>query len=42
MDELYDLESDPHELSNLVAKPEARETLAQMQAELQRVLDETK
>jgi arylsulfatase A-like enzyme len=42
MDELYDLEVDPHELSNVIAKPEARETLARMQAELQRVLDETK
>ncbi len=42
MDELYDLEADPHELSNVIAKPEAGETLKQMQAELQRVLDETK
>jgi arylsulfatase A-like enzyme len=42
MDELYDLEADPHELSNVIAKPEARETLERMQAELQRVLDETK
>src|SRR5688572_5470466 len=42
MDELYDLEADPHELANLIAKPEARETLERMQAELQRVLDETK
>ena len=42
MDELYDLQADPHELANVIAKPEARETLKQMQAELQRVLDETK
>ena len=42
MDELYDLEADPHGLANLIAKPEAREMLERMQAELQRVLDETK
>jgi N-acetylglucosamine-6-sulfatase len=42
MDELYDLEADPHELANLIARPEARETLVRMQSELQRVLDETK
>ena len=42
MDELYDLETDPHELSNIIARPEARETLERMQAELQHVLDETR
>jgi N-acetylglucosamine-6-sulfatase len=42
MDELYDLEADPYVLANIIAKPEARETLERMQAELQRVLDETK
>ena len=42
MDELYDLETDPYELANVIAKPEARATLQQMQSELQRLLDETK
>jgi len=42
MDELYDLEADPYEMTNLVGKPESRELLPQMRAELQRLLDETK
>ena len=42
MDELYDLEADPYEMTNLIAKPEAGELRPQMQAELQRLLDETK
>ena len=42
MDELYDLEKDPYEETNLVAKPEARETLQQMQRELQRLLEQTR
>ena len=42
MDELYDLEADPYELTNLVGKPESREVLQQMRTELQRLLDETK
>lgn len=42
MDELYDLEADPYEMTNLIARPEARDLLPQMQAELQRLLDETK
>ncbi len=42
MDELYDLEADPYEMTNLIAKPEAGELRQQMRAELQRLLDETK
>jgi N-acetylglucosamine-6-sulfatase len=42
MDELYDLETDPHEMTNLIAQPEARDLLPQMQAELERLLDATK
>jgi N-acetylglucosamine-6-sulfatase len=42
MDELYDLEADPYEMTNLIARPEARDLLPRMQAELQRLLDETK
>ena len=42
MDELYDLEADPYELTNIIGKPESRALLPQMQAELQRLLDATK
>ena len=42
MDELYDLEADPYELTNIIGKPEARELLPQMQSELQRLLDATR
>ena len=42
MDELYDLEADPYELTNLIAKPEAADLRQQMRAELQRLVDETK
>jgi N-acetylglucosamine-6-sulfatase len=41
MDELYDLEADPYELTNLIGRPEAKELLPTMQAELQRLLDAT-
>lgn len=41
MDELYDLEADPYERTNLIAAPAGRELLPQMQAELQRLLVET-
>jgi N-acetylglucosamine-6-sulfatase len=41
MDELYDLQTDPYELTNLIAGPEGRELLPQLQSELQRLLDET-
>ena len=42
MDELYDLDADPYEMTNLIAKPEAAEMLQQMRSELQRLLVETK
>jgi N-acetylglucosamine-6-sulfatase len=42
MDELYDLESDPFEETNLIDRPEARETLTRMQSELRRLLDQTR
>jgi N-acetylglucosamine-6-sulfatase len=42
MDELYDLEVDPYEMTNLVAKPESKEVLQQMREELQRLQDATK
>ena len=41
MDELYDLDTDPYEETNLIDRPDARETLQQMQAELQRQLEQT-
>ena len=41
MDELYDLETDPYELTNLVDAREAQETLAEMQDELAALLEET-
>lgn len=34
MDELYDLQSDPHEMKNLIAEPAAAKALAAMKAEL--------
>jgi N-acetylglucosamine-6-sulfatase len=40
MDELYDLEADPYEETNLVGSPTARDTLLQMQTELRRLLDQ--
>ena len=42
MDELYDLDADPYEMTNLIAKPEAAEMLQQMRSELQRLLAATK
>jgi N-acetylglucosamine-6-sulfatase len=41
MDELYDLEADPYELTNLIARPEGRDLLPRMQEELERLLDAT-
>ena len=41
MDELYDLESDPHEMKNLIGEPAAKPALTQMHAELARLLRET-
>ncbi|MGD9905008.1 MAG: sulfatase [Vicinamibacterales bacterium] len=42
MDELYDLEADPYELTNLVGRPEAQALLPEMQSELDRLLAATK
>jgi N-acetylglucosamine-6-sulfatase len=42
MDELYDLEADPFERTNLAGRPAARDLLRRMQAELQALLDQTK
>jgi arylsulfatase A-like enzyme len=42
MDELYDLRSDPHETRNLAGDPAAREDLARMREELERLRRETK
>jgi len=42
MDELYDLEKDPYEETNLFARSEARETLREMQAELRALLEQTR
>ncbi len=39
MDELYDLDNDPYEETNLIDRPEARDTLQQMQAELRRLIE---
>jgi N-acetylglucosamine-6-sulfatase len=41
MDELYDLEHDPYEQTNMIERAEARETLREMQAELRLLLDRT-
>ena len=41
MDELYDLDNDPYEETNLIDRPEARQTLQQMQVELQRLIEQT-
>jgi len=41
MDELYDLDADPYELRNVIGDPGYARTLAEMQAELKRLLDAT-
>jgi N-acetylglucosamine-6-sulfatase len=41
MDELYDLETDPYELENLIGKSDFEPLLQQMKQELIRLLDET-
>ncbi|HIF24233.1 MAG TPA: DUF4976 domain-containing protein, partial [Gemmatimonadetes bacterium] len=41
MDELYDLEADPYEMQNLIDDPGAQGTLRGLQAELDRLLEET-
>ena len=42
MDELYDLETDPYEETNIVHRPEARDALQQMRSELERQLEQTR
>ena len=42
IDELYDLDKDPYEETNIINRSDARETLQQMEAELQRLLDQTR
>ena len=41
MDELYDLDKDPYEETNLIDRPDARETLQKMQAELRSLIGQT-
>ena len=41
MDELYDLDGDPYELRNVINHPRYAEVLTDMQAELNRLLEET-
>lgn len=41
MDELYNLEADPHEMNNLIDSPEASQVLGDMQQELGRLLEVT-
>ena len=40
-DELYDLQSDPYEMRNVIGEAGNRETLEAMKRELQRLLEET-
>ncbi len=42
MDELYDVEADPHELKNLIGNPTAAAALQEMKDELERLLADTK
>ena len=41
MDELYDLESDPYEMKNVIEQPGAARALAEMKKEMERLLKET-
>ena len=41
MDELYDLETDPFELDNVMDSPDYSAILEEMRVELQRLLDTT-
>jgi arylsulfatase A-like enzyme len=41
MDELYDLKTDPYELTNLIHQPAARKALTRMKQELNRLLNTT-
>ena len=42
MDELYDLEADPFEETNIIGRPDASGTLERMKSELGRLLEQTK
>ena len=42
MDELYDLEADPFEETNMIGRPDAGVTLERMKSELRRLLEQTK
>ena len=42
MDELYDLETDPYEEMNIIDRSDAREALQKMQAELRRLIEQTR
>lgn len=42
MDELYDLQTDPHEMHNRIADPAAQAVLAEMKTELERLLQATR
>ena len=42
MDELYDLETDPLEETNIIGRPDASGTLERMKSELSRLLEQTK
>jgi len=42
MDELCDLDQDPYEETNLIDRPDARETLQKMQAELQHLIEQSR
>ena len=41
MDELYALDTDPYEETNIIDRRDAHQTLQQMQAELRHLLEET-
>ena len=42
MDELYDLDKDPYEETNIIERSDAREALQTMQAELRRLIEQTR
>jgi hypothetical protein len=41
MDELYDLDRDPYEVTNIIDRSDAGGTLQQLQAELKRLIEQT-
>ena len=42
MDELYDLETDPYEEMNIIDRSDTQEVLQKMQAELRRLMEQTR